>query len=73
MPGFAVFHQLVLAIIADTASAALVRFLVGVSALMVVAIADGSEALNAVRTFVGLFSSVSTHMYKQVATFIKRL
>ena len=73
MPGFAVFHQLVLAIIADTASAALVRFLVGVSALMVVAIADGSEALNAVRTFVWLFPSVSTHMYKQVATFIKRL
>ena len=73
MPGFAVFHQLVLAIIADTASTALVRFLVGVSALMVVAIADGSEALNAVRTFVWLFSSVSTHMYKQVATFIKRL
>jgi hypothetical protein len=69
----AVLHQLVLAVIPDTTSTTLVRLLVSVSALMVVAIADGGEALNAVLTFVRLLSSVSAHMNKQIATLIKGL
>jgi hypothetical protein len=69
----AVLYQLVLAVIPDTTSTTLVRLLVGVSALMVVTIADGGEALNAVLTFVRLLSSVSAHMNKQIATLVKGL
>ena len=59
MTGFAVFYELILAIVAHTASTALVGFLVGVSALMIVAVANGGEALGAVLAFVRLFSSVN--------------
>lgn len=72
MTGLAVFHELVLAVVAHTACATLVGFLIGVSALMVVAIANGGEALGAVLAFVRFFSCVNAHVYKQVTTFIKR-
>jgi hypothetical protein len=71
--GFAVFYELVLAIVAHTASTALVGFLVGVSALMIVAVANGGEALGAVLAFVRLFSSVNAHVHKQITALIKRL
>jgi hypothetical protein len=71
--GFAVFYELVLAIVAHTASTALVGFLVGVSALMIVAVANGGEALSAVLAFVRLFSSVNAHVHKQITALIKRL
>jgi hypothetical protein len=71
--GFAVFYELVLAIVAHTASTALVGFLVGVSALMIVAIANGGEALSAVLAFVRLLSSVNAHVHKQITALIKRL
>ncbi len=73
MTGFAVFHELVLAIVAHTASTALVGFLVGVSALMIIAIANGSETLGAVLAFVRLFSCVNAHVHKQITALIKRL
>ena len=73
MTGFAVFYELVLAIVAHTASTALVGFLVGVSALMIVAVANGGEALGAVLAFVRLFSSVNAHVHKQITALIKRL
>ena len=73
MTGFAVFNELVLAIVAHTTSATLVGLLIGVSALMVVAIANRGEALGAVLAFVGLFSCVNTHVHKQITTFIERL
>lgn len=39
----------------------------GVSALVVFAVANGSESLLAVVTLVGLFPCVGTHMYEKVA------
>jgi hypothetical protein len=40
---------------------------------MIVAVANGGEALGAVLAFVRLFSSVNAHVHKQITALIKRL
>lgn len=50
---FVVFDQLVLAVVLGVAELALVGFVFGVSALVIVAVADSGEVLWAVRARVG--------------------
>ena len=71
MFGIHVLHELVLAVVSDFTLVTLIGLVVGVSALVVVFVANGGEGAGAVLAFVGLFPSVDPHVHEQVAPLVE--
>ena len=57
-------YELILSVVPYTASIAHVRFLVCMSAFVIVAVPDCSESLWTMFTLVGLLTRVNAHVYK---------
>lgn len=66
-------NKLIFSVIINPARAAVVRFLLEVTALMVVAITDGCEALGTVLTLIGLLPCVDSHVNKEISSLIEQL
>jgi hypothetical protein len=58
------FYELVLPIVSNPAGLAAIRFLLGMSPFVVVAIANRRESLQAVLALVGLFASVDAYVHQ---------
>lgn len=67
------FNKLIFPVVANLADKTFVRFLAGVSSLVIVPIPNRGEFLRAVFAAVRLFSGVDSHVNNQVASFIKCL
>lgn len=69
--GLGMLYELVLPVVSNPAGLAAVRFLLGVSPFVVVAIANRRESLQAVLALVGLFASVDADVHQEVASLVK--
>lgn len=68
-----VLDELVLSVVLHRAQSAGVGLFLSMTALVVLAIADGGEALLTVLALVGLLTSVGPHMYQEVTLLSKYL
>ena len=73
MFGLNMLDELILAIVADIAHVALVRFVVGVAPLVIILVTNRRECPWTVRALVGLLASVDSHVDEQVAAFVEVL
>jgi hypothetical protein len=73
MATFTVLNELIFSVISDSTRAAVVRFFIGMTALMVVAITNSCKALSTMRTFIRLLPSVGSNMNKEISSLIKQL
>ena len=67
------FHKLVFSVVLDWAYFALVGFILGVSALMILAISDCCESLLALIAYIRFVPGMRSLVNKQVAFFSKNL
>ena len=64
-------YKLVLAIVSNSASVTHIGLLIGVSSFMVVSISNRREPFSAMFALVGLFTSMNTHVHKQVPSLVE--